>query len=147
MSHYTTLDGIVVYPCEDPLRDAVDLLEGDWMTADHRWVDERGEPQGDGQEIDWEEHVLEIPYDSYRNIGHVVPELLESAVDGWVVATTTDGIYRGRCYGAGGLELDVDLIDWGQRELDCDDPPPEDDPVFLEWISDVERAFQMLYSE
>lgn len=102
MSHYVTGQGSLVFSSKDRLEKAIQpLLNGKWLEKDsdeYIWFDESGEPLMLESAVCYDTNSITIPYSSYRNLTHVIDDVINLADSGEFKCYSTDGCYYMRSW-------------------------------------------------
>lgn len=95
MSFYATLTGYVQYRTHDQFHAVLTRLQkGGWLDGGYQWTAENdGDRPIHPASIDFDQLLLVIPLDLYRNLARITTELFAGAVDGELVISSTDGCF------------------------------------------------------
>lgn len=123
MSQYVIVEGEIRYPSTEELFEAAEILHDEgWMDEAFQWTDEYGIVRETDYSVSRSKLAIKIPHGPYRSLHYVLPEIVEDAVEGSIVAVTTDGMYNGWVFRANGENENYHLKDWLSGQIDEEFP-------------------------
>jgi hypothetical protein len=110
MSTYAVIEGELFFESEAKHKQAISILTKNGYVVDERWVNEIGQFT---EVFEASNLKINIPRNHYRNLIHLLGELVELCKSWDIVSACNDGVFEGMIINTDGFET-IDLHLWAK---------------------------------